>query len=130
MASQQDPVRVVTPDDRRPGPGTPGMDRQEAFATEGTWSGFVRTEAGMVSGWHHHGDWESVIYVLTGALRMEFGPDGASTVEAAPVTSSTFPRAPSTGRATLRPNPPTSSSCEPAPEVSRPSTSTGRSGAE
>ncbi|MGW4750870.1 cupin domain-containing protein [Streptomyces chartreusis] len=84
MASQQDPVRVVTPEGRRPGPRTPGMDRQEAFATEGTWSGFVRTEAGMVSGWHHHGDWESVIYVLTGALRMEFGPDGANTVEAGP----------------------------------------------
>ncbi|MER7376287.1 cupin domain-containing protein [Streptomyces lanatus] len=60
------------------------MDRQEAFATRGTWSGHVRTEPGMVSGWHHHGDWESVIYVLTGALRMEFGPDGASTVEAGP----------------------------------------------
>jgi uncharacterized RmlC-like cupin family protein len=60
------------------------MDRQEAFATEGTWSGFVRTEAGMVSGWHHHGEYESVIYVLTGALRMEFGADGSNTVEAGP----------------------------------------------
>lgn len=84
MESQRDQVLVSTPDDRRPGPSTPGMDRQEAFATEGTWSGFVRTEAGMVSGWHHHGEYESVIYVLTGALRMEFGPDGSNTVEAGP----------------------------------------------
>jgi uncharacterized RmlC-like cupin family protein len=47
-------------------------------------SGFVRTEAGMVSGWHHHGEYESVIYVLTGALRMEFGPDGSQSLEAGP----------------------------------------------
>jgi uncharacterized RmlC-like cupin family protein len=38
----------------------------------------------MVSGWHHHGDHETVIYVLTGSLRMEFGSGGAETVEAAP----------------------------------------------
>ncbi|MFJ8109860.1 cupin domain-containing protein [Streptomyces sp. NPDC096132] len=84
MDVPHDQVLVVTPDGRRPGPPTPGMDRQQAFATEGTWSGFVRTEAGMVSGWHHHGACESVIYVLTGALRMEFGPDGSNTVEAGP----------------------------------------------
>jgi uncharacterized RmlC-like cupin family protein len=60
------------------------MDRQQAFVTEKTWSGLVRTEAGMVSGWHHHGDYETVIYVVSGALRMEFGADGATTVDAAP----------------------------------------------
>ncbi|MEU1177645.1 cupin domain-containing protein [Streptomyces sp. NPDC005820] len=84
MNVRRDRVRVVTPQDRTPGPPTPGMDRQQAFDTEGTWSGFVRTEAGMVSGWHHHGEQESVIYVLTGALRMESGPDGRDTVEAGP----------------------------------------------
>jgi uncharacterized RmlC-like cupin family protein len=31
----------------------------------------------MISGWHHHGDHESVIYVLSGALRMEFGSGGS-----------------------------------------------------
>ncbi|TQK42578.1 cupin domain [Streptomyces sp. SLBN-118] len=84
MDPQRDQVLVVTPHDRKPGPHTEGMDRQEAFATEGTWSGYVRTEAGMVSAWHHHGECESVIYVLTGALKMEFGPDGSNTVEAGP----------------------------------------------
>jgi uncharacterized RmlC-like cupin family protein len=38
----------------------------------------------MVSGWHHHGEYETTIYVLAGGLRMEFGPDGANTVEAGP----------------------------------------------
>ena len=82
--AQQERIVVVTPGQRTPGPPTPGMDRQQAVATEGMWSGLVRTEAGMVSGWHHHGEHESVIYVLSGALRMEFGPGGADTVEAAP----------------------------------------------
>lgn len=82
MERQQDPVRLVRSAERTPGPMTPGMDRQQAFATEGMWSGFVRTEPGMVSGWHHHGEHESVIYILTGALRMEFGADGSQTLEA------------------------------------------------
>jgi uncharacterized RmlC-like cupin family protein len=60
------------------------MDRQQAAATDRIWAGFVRTDPGMVSGWHHHGDHQSVIYVLTGALRMEFGPGGTQTVQAGP----------------------------------------------
>jgi uncharacterized RmlC-like cupin family protein len=80
----QDPIEVVTPAERTAGPPTPGMDRQQAFAGEAMWAGFVRTDAGMVSGWHHHGDYESVIYVLTGALKLEFGPGGATVVEAGP----------------------------------------------
>ena len=84
MAERQDQILVVTPGDRTAGPSTPGMDRQQAVATDDMWSGFVRTEAAMVSGWHHHGEYETVIYVLTGLLRMEFGPGGLTTVEAGP----------------------------------------------
>jgi uncharacterized RmlC-like cupin family protein len=84
MGSGQDEIRVVTPDERTAGPPTPGMDRQQAFASDDLWAGFVRTGSGMVSAWHHHGDYESVIYVLTGTLELEFGPDGASVVEARP----------------------------------------------
>jgi uncharacterized RmlC-like cupin family protein len=36
----------------------------------------------MVSGWHHHGDHESMIYILSGALRMEFGPAGREVLDA------------------------------------------------
>jgi uncharacterized RmlC-like cupin family protein len=84
MGSGQDEIRVVTPDERTAGPPTPGMDRQQAFAGDDLWAGFVRTESGVVSAWHHHGDYESVIYVLTGTLELEFGPGGASVVEARP----------------------------------------------
>ncbi|MGE5225824.1 MAG: cupin domain-containing protein [Planctomycetaceae bacterium] len=79
-----DRVVVVRAAELAAGPPTPGMDRRQAFATDGLWAGMVRTEAGMVSGWHHHGTYETAIYVLTGALRMEFGPGGAETVDAGP----------------------------------------------
>jgi uncharacterized RmlC-like cupin family protein len=84
MAERQDQILVVTPAGRKAGPSTPGMDRQQAFMTGGMWSGIVRTETGMMSGWHHHGEYETVIYVLSGSLRMEFGPHGSATVEAGP----------------------------------------------
>jgi uncharacterized RmlC-like cupin family protein len=42
----------------------------------------VTTEPGMTSGWHHHGDHETSIYVVDGSMRMEFGPDGEQVVEA------------------------------------------------
>jgi uncharacterized RmlC-like cupin family protein len=79
-----DPVLISRSGDRTPGPPTPGMERLQAFATGGMWAGSATTAARMTSGWHHHGDYESVIYVLSGALRMEFGPGGGDTVEAGP----------------------------------------------
>ncbi|HEY7606141.1 MAG TPA: cupin domain-containing protein [Actinomycetota bacterium] len=82
--AEQEQILVVSPEHRRPGPSTPGMDRQEAVATDGMWSGVARTEAGMMSGWHHHGEYETTIYVLTGSLRMAFGPDGSRTLDAGP----------------------------------------------
>jgi uncharacterized RmlC-like cupin family protein len=77
-----DPIRRIRPDERVPGTPTPGMDREEAFATEGLWAGFVRTAPGQASGWHHHAEHESVIYALDGTLRMEFGPGGTGVLEA------------------------------------------------
>lgn len=77
-------VRRIGPEERTKGAPTPGMIREEAVATDRMWAGLARTEAGMVSGWHHHGSYESTIYVLSGALRMEFGPGGAEALEAGP----------------------------------------------
>ena len=74
----------VTPEERVEGQPTPGMAREQAVQTDGMWAGHVRTEPGMVSGWHHHGEYESTIYVLTGSLRMEFASKGEETFEAGP----------------------------------------------
>jgi uncharacterized RmlC-like cupin family protein len=78
-------VSVVRSIDRMRAQGqTPGMVREEAFASDGVWAGTVTTEPGMVTGWHHHGGYDSYIYVLSGTLRIEFGPGGGLAVEAAP----------------------------------------------
>lgn len=79
-----EPVVRIAEADRRPGASTPGMSREEALDTGTLWAGLVRTDAGMRSGWHHHGDFESVIFVMTGALRMESGPGGTNVVDAVP----------------------------------------------
>jgi uncharacterized RmlC-like cupin family protein len=77
-------VRLVRPAERTEGAPTPGMRREQALATDGLWAGYVTTDAGAVSGWHHHGEYETSIYVVSGALRMEFGPGGAEVLEAGP----------------------------------------------
>jgi uncharacterized RmlC-like cupin family protein len=74
----------VTPGERVEGQPTQGILREQAVQTDRMWSGFARTEPGMVSGWHHHGEYESTIYVLTGSLRMEFGAGGQETLDAGP----------------------------------------------
>jgi uncharacterized RmlC-like cupin family protein len=79
-----DDVRLIRAGERTEGAPTPGMIREEAIATDRLWAGYVRTEAGMVSGWHHHGGYESSIFVMTGALVMEFGPEGTERLEAGP----------------------------------------------
>lgn len=46
------------------------------------WTGVVDTEPGAVSGWHHHGDHETTLYVVQGTMRLESGPGGEHVVEA------------------------------------------------
>jgi uncharacterized RmlC-like cupin family protein len=58
------------------GPATPGMVREAAFVADDRWVGVVRTEPGVRSGWHHHGDTDTYFYVLSGAMVLEFGPGG------------------------------------------------------
>jgi uncharacterized RmlC-like cupin family protein len=83
MASSES-VSRIRPEDRVEGDPTPGMVREQAIAVDGMWSGLVRTEGHMTSGWHHHGDYDTSIFVVSGALRIEWGPGGAVVVEAAP----------------------------------------------
>ena len=79
-----DLVRVVRPDELVAADPTAGMRRQRAFEAPGLWAGVVDTDPGAASGWHHHGEHESSLYVVSGRMRLEFGPDGRSWVEAGP----------------------------------------------
>jgi len=82
--SAADHVRLVRPGDRVEGERTPGMTREQAIAVHGMWAGLVQTEAHMTTGWHHHADYDTSIYVVDGSLRMESGAGGNSVVEAGP----------------------------------------------
>lgn len=57
---------------------TLGMQRRAAVTTERTgasklWAGTVTIEANAKTGAHHHGDLESVIYVVNGIARLRWG---------------------------------------------------------
>ena len=80
--SASDPARLVRPDSRVEADPTPGMIRERAIGADGIWSGLVRTAPGATSGWHHHGDHETSIYVARGTLRMESGPGGSEVADA------------------------------------------------
>ncbi len=75
---------VVRPDGgvQPAGPPTPGMDRRQLLDQEGCWVGWVRTDAGLAGGWHHHGARDSYIYVLRGTVTIEYGPAGGERVTA------------------------------------------------
>jgi uncharacterized RmlC-like cupin family protein len=55
-----------------------GMQRRSAVTTERTgasklWAGTVTIDANAKTGPHHHGDLESVIYVVNGVARLRWG---------------------------------------------------------
>jgi uncharacterized RmlC-like cupin family protein len=54
---------------------TAAITRRQAFAGEDRWVGHVSTQAGEWSGWHHHGETDTYLYVLSGSLEFEFGPE-------------------------------------------------------
>ncbi|GJM05973.1 MAG: mannose-6-phosphate isomerase [marine bacterium B5-7] len=70
-------------------PQTMGMNRAEAIsaATVGAskiWAGTVTISPNTKTGAHHHGEVESVIYVITGLARMRWGEKLEYTAEAGP----------------------------------------------
>jgi uncharacterized RmlC-like cupin family protein len=75
------PVRKVAAGTLTPGQPTPGMSREEAIVLPDLWSGRAVTEPGAVSAWHHHGEHDSIVYVVSGAFRVE---TATGVVEAGP----------------------------------------------
>ena len=83
-------VRVIPGDQLDPNTAsTPGMNRAAAinFARVGAeklWAGTVTIHANAKTGAHHHGELESVIYVLKGRARMRWGEALEYVAEAGP----------------------------------------------
>jgi uncharacterized RmlC-like cupin family protein len=78
------PCRRVGDDELAPADPTPGMARRVGLRTEGMWSGTVDTEPAAVTGWHHHGEHDTTLYVVSGRFRLESGPGGQTVVEGGP----------------------------------------------
>ena len=72
-------VKIIRADQLDPNtPQTPGMDRAAAITHTRTganklWAGTVSVHANAKTGAHHHGEMESVIYVISGRARMRWG---------------------------------------------------------
>jgi uncharacterized RmlC-like cupin family protein len=62
--------------------GPPEIHRRQAFAKPGLWAGLTTTEPGLVSGWHHHGGHDTIVYVISGSVGIEFGGGGRRAVQA------------------------------------------------
>jgi uncharacterized RmlC-like cupin family protein len=77
-----DPVMRVRPQERVEADPTPGIVRERAIEVEGLWAGVARTAPRTTSGWHHHGDYVTSIYVVSGRLRMESGVGGRDVEDA------------------------------------------------
>jgi len=65
----------IGPDELENTDSAPGILREEAFAKPGLWAGRSTTEPGVTSGWHHHGEADTIVYVLSGTVVIEFGED-------------------------------------------------------
>ena len=87
---KHDGVRIIPGHSLDPNtPQTPGMERKAAinYARVGAqkiWAGTVRIKPDAKTGAHHHGELESVIYVISGHARMRWGEHLEFTAEAGP----------------------------------------------
>jgi len=83
-------VKVIPGDQLDPNTAqTPGMSRAAAITraragAEKIWAGTVTIHANAKTGAHHHGDLESIIYVVRGRARMRWGDHLEFTAEAGP----------------------------------------------
>lgn len=87
---KHDGVRVIPGASLDPNTAqTPGMDRKAAInlaraGAQKLWAGTVTIHPDAKTGAHHHGELESVIYVVRGRARMRWGERLEFTAEAGP----------------------------------------------
>jgi uncharacterized RmlC-like cupin family protein len=78
------PLTVVHPNALDSGTAqTPGSERLAAISAgrgieTGLWGGIFLVEAGARTGIHHHGEQETIVYVLEGAALLRWGEHGES----------------------------------------------------
>jgi quercetin dioxygenase-like cupin family protein len=65
-------------------PGSLGITRHMAFHGEGFLIVRSRVDPGIVSAWHHHGDYDVYGYMVSGDARFEGGPGGRDAISIGP----------------------------------------------
>ena len=72
-----DHLVFVRPDQREPGPVTRGQAREKVFDADGLWVGYCDITARDEPGeWHHHADFDTVMYLISGRCRLDEGAQG------------------------------------------------------
>ena len=67
------------------GPYTPGQPRRAALSREGLWVGECHvTAVEQASQWHHHANYDSIMYMLSGRIRVDWGAEGEKSFEMGP----------------------------------------------
>lgn len=74
---------LIAPEDFTvlPGPPNAPFVRKQCFDNGHLWMGEVTTEPGAASPWHHHGEYDTLIYFLEGQARIEFADEGLEPIE-------------------------------------------------
>jgi uncharacterized RmlC-like cupin family protein len=81
-ANEFPPIRIVSPGEFYPGTAqTPGSLRLAAVAPElgvqsAMWGGLFEVEPGARTGIHHHGEQQTIAYVLSGVCEIRWGARG------------------------------------------------------
>ncbi len=73
-------IRALENDTLSEAPGSPGISRHLAFKGDDFLVVRSRVDPGVVSGWHHHGDYDVYGYVVRGSVSFEGGPDGRDAI--------------------------------------------------
>lgn len=75
------------------GPQTPGQNRKKALEAGPLWVGECHVTAlNAPSQWHHHKDFDSVMYMLSGRIRVDYGESGEQSFEIGKGDYAYFPR--------------------------------------
>src|SRR5260370_42430010 len=81
-------IHIVSPAEFDPGTTqTPGSERRAAIApalgiASAIWGGLFEVEPGSRTGIHHHGEQETIAYVLSGTCEIRWGESGESVARA------------------------------------------------
>ncbi|WP_338694325.1 cupin domain-containing protein [Bradyrhizobium sp. 26S5] len=86
-------IGYITADKLVDGPLTPGQNRKKALEVGDLWVGECHVTAlDQPSQWHHHEQFDSVMYMLSGRIRVDFGENGARSFEMGKGDYAYFPR--------------------------------------